>query len=303
MRKRRTQAEMETLRAGLRALAERHQPCTVRQVYYLAVSAGLVPRTEQGYGVVQRLLADERIAGRIPWGCIVDHTRRVRRPYTYRGLVDAVEDTKRTYRRALWRDQPERVEIWVEKDTLVGPLWPVSDAWDVPLFSCKGYPSVSFLHDAAEDIADAAEYGKRTHILYVGDLDPSGQDIERVVVEGLRRWAPGAEIEAERLAVRPDQIDTLSLPTRPTKRTDSRSRGFKGESVEADAIEPALLRSMVQAAVKALVDPTAMRAVKVAEEDERKLLGGIASLLTGYNGDWLRGLARDEVDRFIGPAQ
>ena len=40
MRSRRTKAEMIDIRAGLVALAVKHAPATVRQIFYLAVSAG-----------------------------------------------------------------------------------------------------------------------------------------------------------------------------------------------------------------------------------------------------------------------
>ena len=48
-------------------------------------------------------------------------------------------------------------------------------------------------------------------------------------------FAPSAGVVFERLAVTPDQIHELGLPTRPTKASDSRAKGFDGGSVEVDA--------------------------------------------------------------------
>lgn len=275
-RTRRSQAEMDTL---LVALVRQYAPVSVRQAFYLAVSAGLVEKTEGEYKkTVSRLLADARENGTLPWDTIVDHTRRFHRPYTYNGLQDAIDDTRRTYRRALWPSQPSRVELWCEKETLLGPLDPVSDKWDVPIFPCKGYPSRTFLHAAAQNIANAARHGKPTHLLYVGDHDPSGRDIERMVLEGLRRYAPEADIGLERLAVTEAQIEELALPTRPTKQTDSRSRGFQGGSVEAEAIPPDHLRALADAAVEARVDKHKLAMVRVAEESERSHLDTLTRL-------------------------
>lgn len=275
---RRSKEEMAGLREALVALVLAHAPVSVRQAFYLAVSAGLVEKTEQAYrNTVSRLLADAREAGTLAWNTIIDHTRSFHRHYTFNGLQDAIADTRHTYPRALWRTQPRRVEVWCEKRTLLGPLRPVSNEWDVPIFPCNGYPSRTFLHDAAENIAKAAWHGKRTRLLYLGDHDPSGKNIERVVLDGLRRYAPDADIRMERLAVTEAQIEAMTLPTRPTKKTDPRAKGFEGESVEVEAIPPDQLRSLVDAAVVARVDPHELEVVRLAEEDERRALDLLAA--------------------------
>jgi hypothetical protein len=71
--------------------------------------------------------------------------------------------------------------------------------------------------------------------------------------------------------VRPEQIVEWDLPTRPTKKTDSRSKSFEGESVEVDAIEPARLRQIVRECVERHVDCRALAVLKAAEWSEREL--------------------------------
>ncbi len=51
------------------------------------------------------------------------------------------------------------------------------------------------------------------------------------------------------------QIVELSLPTRPTKTTDSRSRSFRGDSVEVDAIPTSVLRQIVGDAIEWWINP------------------------------------------------
>jgi hypothetical protein len=75
-----------------------------------------------------------------------------------------------------------------------------------------------------------------------------------------------------RLAVTEDQIRDLNLPTRPTKRTDARARGFDGGSVEVDAIPPTVLRQIVESAVTRHIDPEARRITEIAEQSEREIL-------------------------------
>ena len=200
---------------GLYAIVERYQPMTVRNVFYRAVAAGLVEKTEAAYkGTVGRLLTEMRRSGRLPYGWLADSTRWQRKPRSYSSLEAALEDTQRTYRRALWREQEVNVEVWIEKDAIAGVVVDVTAEWDVPLMSVRGYPSLSFLHSAAEDIAAA---GKPTVIFYFGDYDPSGVHIPKKIEADLRAFAPEAELEFQRVAVTPLQIEQWNLPTRPTE--------------------------------------------------------------------------------------
>ena len=79
-------------------------------------------------------------------------------------------------------------------------------------------------------------------MLYVGDWDPSGKVIPEKIEAELRMHAPEAEIHFRRLAVNPDQIDNLNLPSRPAKASDSRAKSFTGGAVEAEAIPVAICR-------------------------------------------------------------
>jgi hypothetical protein len=253
---------------------------TVRQVFYQLVSQGVIDKTEGEYRrTVVRLLTDMRRSGEILFGWVADNTRWMRKPRTYSSLEQALSRTAETYRRALWDNQPVYVEVWLEKDALSGVLWQETASWDVPLMVTRGYPSLSFLHSAAEAIA-AEE--KPTYLYYFGDYDPSGLDITRAVEKGLREMAPGAEIHFERVAVTAGQIAEWQLPTRPTKKTDTRSKGFAGESVEVDAIPPARLRQLVSDCITAHVDERALGVVRAAEASEREIL---SRLYNGTAGD------------------
>jgi hypothetical protein len=172
-------------------------------------------------------------------------------------------------RKRLWNNQPVYVEIWLEKDALSGVLYQETAAWDVPLMVTKGYPSVSYLHDAAETIIG---HGKPTYIYYVGDWDPSGLDITRATEAGLWEYAPNAQIHFERIAVTKEQIITMGLPTRPTKKKDSRSKNFSGESVEVEAIDPNDLQRIVRSVITQHVDSRLLRETREQEERDRELL-------------------------------
>lgn len=274
-RHRRTKAEIEQLKDSLLAIVDDIRPATVRQVYYQAVSRGIIEKTEQAYqNDVVRLLTVMRLSRLLPFDAISDNTRWQRKPVTYSNVETALKRTAECYRRSIWDNQDVRCEIWLEKDALAGVIVDVTAEWDVPLMVTRGYPSISYLAAAAEIIS---YYDKPTWIYYLGDWDPSGVDISRNIQARLRELACDAEINFRRVAVNPDQIGYLHLPTRPTKSTDSRSRKFQGESVELDAIEPKILRAMVRWCIEHHIDRERLAVLKAAEESERSWLKMIAA--------------------------
>src|SRR5215204_4141679 len=77
-RARRTKVEIEALREALFEIVAENEPATVRGIFYLASSAGVVPKTEnEGYRPVQRELLKMRREGIIPWGWITDGSRTI----------------------------------------------------------------------------------------------------------------------------------------------------------------------------------------------------------------------------------
>jgi hypothetical protein len=281
-RARSTKVEVERRRDAFHDLVEGAQPATVRQIYYLATVAGLVPKTENGYNIVQTDLTLMRRSGALPYGWLADSTRWQRKPNTFGSVEEALKETARLYRKDLWRDADSYVEIWLEKDALAGVVVPITSQFDVPLMVARGYASLSFLHEAAEYIADL---DVPAYIYHLGDYDPSGQDAARAIDESLREMAPDAEIHFERLAVTPGQIAHWRLPTRPTKETDSRSKGFGAVSVELDAIPPGRLRALVQVAIEDHLPSEQYEILKVAEQSEQRQINGLVGMLSDLGGE------------------
>ena len=93
-----------------------------------------------------------RRAGKLPYAWLADNTRWQRKPDTHSSIQEALEDTARLYRKALWADADAYVEVWLEKDALAGVVLPVTSVYDVPLMVARGHASLSFLHSAADKI-------------------------------------------------------------------------------------------------------------------------------------------------------
>jgi hypothetical protein len=91
-------------------------------------------------------------------------------------------------------------------------------------------------------------------VLHIGDHDPSGAHIFLALQEDVEAFATfySLSISFTRLAVTPEQVIELSLPTAPPKATDRRA--FEGTTCQAEAIPPDVLRQILLDAVRERVD-------------------------------------------------
>jgi N6-adenosine-specific RNA methylase IME4 len=78
----------------------------------------------------------------------------------------------------------------------------------------------------------------------------------------------------------PEYDTDWDLPTRPTKTSDTRAKGFGDISVELDAIEPNRLRRIVQEAIEAHLPPDQFEVLKAAEESERDIISRLVRTVT-----------------------
>lgn len=138
-----------------------------------------------------------------------------------------------------------------------------------------------------ESLPTPNQDGKKTFIYYFGDYDPSGVGIPQDVLRKLETWT--SLVTFTRVAVNPEQIISMQLPTRPTKRTDSRAKDWIGDSVELDAIPPNVLHQMVQAAIERHLPPDHLAHIDRTERIERETLAEIIA-------NWTFETSADDVD-------
>ena len=194
----------------------------------------------------------------LPYAWIEDSSRRAYWNTGYAGLGNYAEAAASLYRRDYWDHTDTLVEVWCESRSLIGALGQVCREYVVPLFPSSGFSSVSFTYQAATHIIDS----DRAHavILYVGDYDQAGVLIDKAIERRLREFLvdwPGV-LAFTRLAVNDDQIDSMGLPTRPPKASDTRSKEVT-RAVEAEAIPAPTMRGIVSAALQELIPEQVLR--------------------------------------------
>lgn len=269
-RSRRTRDEIAAIKEAMYSILKAHAPMTVRGLFYQLTSLGLIPKTEKAYkSLVVRLATQMRLNGELPFEWIADNTRWRHGSTSYVNLDDWLDSTVQSYRLDLWRDQEAYVEVWCEKDALASLLIEETDPWCVPLMIARGFPSITYLANAA---AHLGQVGKPCYVYYCGDYDPSGLSICSKIEEMLRRFAPEVDLAFSRIAVTTEQIERYKLPTRPTKQTDSRAKGFVGESVEVDAMDPKVLRDLVRNSICRHIDDDTLNAMQVEEAAGREAI-------------------------------
>jgi len=256
-------------------------PLTIRQIYYQLSSRGLIPKTENGYASTKHHLSQMRYKGIVPYNYFSDNTRFALRQKSYNNIQSALQETQRLYRRNLWSSGNTYIQIWVEKDALRSVFYPITWQYDVPLMIARGFASHTFFHDTADELKDELDEGKDVYIFHFGDYDPSGKMASEKINEALSILTDN-RIHFKSVALNRDQIMEMKLETRPTKKSDTRSKGFNDEeSCELEAVPPDILRSMVEKCITQFIDPDKIKRLKGIEEAEKLSLQHFISNIQG----------------------
>lgn len=238
---------------------------TLRQLYYRLVSRLLISNTINSYKRLSRIMVKAREQGDVPTNCMEDRSRRIlgRGDFGYDSAEDylkqklsSLQDSWKGFTMPMWEDQPVYILISLEKDALSRLVSRVANKYSVRTFPTRGYPSYSYVQTMANYMQTRLS-GKPTLLLYFGDFDPSGVDIERDLEDRLCRYG-ATNFKVKRIALTVDQIRDYKLPPMPVKRSDARAEGFLAEygdkSVELDALDPNLLQQTVEKAILDNID-------------------------------------------------
>ena len=257
---------------------------TLRQLYYQLVSANAISNEERSYKRLGDLLSDARLAGLVDWAAIEDRVRVPRMAAEFADLRELAEAALASYRLPRWEGQDRYVELWVEKDALAGVLQPLAREFHVTLMVNRGYSSQTAMYDASKRFLAAADEGKDPVLLYLGDHDPSGEDMVRDIGDRLATF--GVEgLDLEKIALTTAQVEEYGPPPNPTKMTDSRAAAYvarHGEhSWEVDALRPETLQDLIRSAIERRLDAAKMDEVKEREEADKDALRAAVSEILG----------------------
>lgn len=281
---------------------------TLRQLYYQFVARDLIANRQSEYKRLGSIINDARLAGLIDWNYLQDRTRNLNRLPHWNSPAHVIESAALGYRRNLWEEQLNYVEVWIEKDALIGVIETVCEEFDVPYFSCRGYTSQSEMWGASQRLLAQARTGQAIHVIHLGDHDPSGKDMSRDIEDRLKdfltyhlirdfmagkqladkgpaREKQAADLEASvfpklvqvhRIALNMNQVEQYNPPPNPAKITDSRATAyimeFGAESWELDALDPDVLTDLIRANIVDRLDLELFNRKLEQQEAEREIL-------------------------------
>src|SRR6185437_8884350 len=221
--------------------------------------------------------------GLLDWDAIEDRGRRPRRQSQWDNISDLVDSAVRAYRLPRWEGQRCYVELWVEKEALAGVLEPLASEFHVTLMVNKGYSSSSAMFDSAQRFKEAQDNDKQLLLFYLGDHDPSGEDMVRDIRERMRMFEVDY-LTVTKLALTWDQIQKYNPPPNPAKLSDSRAKAYIAKhgtsSWEVDALPPNVLQQIIRDAFKAEIDESLVKAIKAKEaRDKQRLREAAAKIM------------------------
>jgi hypothetical protein len=248
---------------------------TLRQLFYRLVSVQRLPNSQTAYKRLSELTAQARRAGWFP--ALIDRGRKIHEYQTFAGAGDALTWLSRIYRLDRTQNQDVSLYLGVEKAGMVVQLQSWFGDLGVPVLALGGYSSQTYVDDV---VVHAGDQDRPAVLLYAGDFDPSGEDIDRDFEDRTECWS-----KVVRVALSASQVEDYGLPPNPGKATDSRAAGFiarHGElvQVELDALDPDDLRALFQSAVDRFWDTSLFEAVLDREAADRARLRTIAGEAT-----------------------
>lgn len=250
---------------------------TLRQLYYQLVTKNIIKNEERSYKNLSSLVSDARLSGMLDWEAIEDRIRVPVIPSEWSSIQSLVDSALYSYRLPRWETQENYVELWVEKDALAGVLRPLANQYHVPMMVNRGYSSQSAMYEAGKRYGRQAikwDGDRKLTLLYLGDFDPSGEDMVRDIADRMEMF--GIDVTVRKIALTLDQVKKYNPPPNPTKHKDPRSKDFIAKygasSWEVDAINPKELRKIITREIESYIDKDAMRIIVEKENDDKMKL-------------------------------
>lgn len=267
-------------------------PVTLRQVFYRLGQAGHIPLNQGYYKRLSDRLVEARRDSDDPFPDLVDYGREIHEMPGWDTEAEFFADLPNWWARRRNARQDILLFLGVEKDTLRAQALNLAQPLGVPVVVLKGYGSETYAKEVSQRIA---EDGRPAVLLYTGDLDPSGEDLQRDWESKSGPWADiirlGVNIEdtsqsTSGLAYDLPWIEAVNSKGEPKK--DARWPAFAAKygldprvpvQCEVEALDPLDLQARLQAGIDGHFDYDIYDQVMVEEQEQRER---IRQFLEGY---------------------
>ncbi|MCG3180935.1 MAG: hypothetical protein BIFFINMI_03300 [Phycisphaerae bacterium] len=278
-------------------------PLSARQIHYALLNdpplrhAGkpdsAYRNDKASYKSLTELLTRARLVDLVPMDAIADETRPVTTWKVYRDPQDYMRDEMAGFLQGYWRDllasQPNHIELVIEKNTIAPILMPVAEKYCMPTTVGRGYCSLPPRRDMASRFMRSGK--EKFILLIVSDFDPDGEEIAHSLARSLRDDFGVRGIEPIKVALTAEQVEQFNLVSdTEAKLSSSNYRKFVaryGKGVfELEALRPAQLQAVVQAAIDSVLDTEVFNAELEQEKSDAASLAGVRAVVCKTLGTW-----------------
>jgi hypothetical protein len=263
-----------------------YRPMTLRHLFYLLVSSGTVQPTKNGYKNLSRIITTARERGEVDYESLVDGLRSSIKPSSWSGLEDFADTVAAAYRKDFWEAQADYVELWFEKDAIVGVVEDITEKYDVKVRPLRGQASATFMYQTAKELA---RIKKPIHIYYAGDHDPSGYSVEDSALTRLLEMLQSNfgktyddlkdNFRWHRIGFNASDFKAHGIRALDVKRNDPNHAKFVAqygtEAAELDALPPDELRQRVEDSILCHIDAGEWTKLQDIEAMERESFNAV----------------------------
>jgi hypothetical protein len=238
---------------------------------------------DESYQATSNLITRMRLNDSIPWEAFDDATRPLKE---FRAFDNARQFARQEvgelfggYWRNLMQTQPNHIEVVCEKNTIYHMVLRVTEKYQIPTSSGRGFNSIDPWRDLYQRYRDSGK--KRLIVVVLTDFDPEGEMIPQVGGRTLRDdfVVPDEDLTIIKAAVTREQIEKYHLPPQNFAKESSsnynwfvRRNGGDTTVYELEALAPEDMLRELDALIRSVIDIDLFNREVEAEKDEAAYL-------------------------------
>lgn len=280
-------------------------PLSVRAVHYALLNYTFMRNTakklayqndDESYQATSNLITRMRLNGTLPWKAFDDGTRPIKEFRAFLNVRQFVRQETRNVFSGYWRDllqsQPNHIEVLCEKNTIYHMVLRVTENYQIPTSSGRGFNSIDPWHDLYMRYVDSRK--ERLIVIILADFDPEGEMIPQVGGRTLRDDFGVEDMQIIKAGVTREQVTAYQLPAQNfAKETSSNHQWFIERNdgndcvYELEALEPSVMLADLDRIIKSVIDIELFNQELAVEKSEAVFLQSAQSAAAAA----LKGLA------------
>jgi hypothetical protein len=248
-------------------------PLSVRGVHYALLNYSFFRNVlrkltygndDQSYGATSDLITRLRLNGAIPWNAFDDPTRPLKEFHAFSDVRQFIRQEADRFCEGYWRNylqsQPHHIEVVCEKNTVYHMVLRITEKYQIPTSSGRGFNSIDPWHDLFERYEDSGK--DRLIVIVLSDFDPEGEMIPQVGGRTLRDdfGVPAEKLTIIKAGVTAEQVQMYKLPSQNFAKDTSSNHAWFVERTGSDAVyelealKPADMLRDLEHVVQSLID-------------------------------------------------